>query len=150
MTSSKKPGQLDTVTSIWYVPINQKLERLLLNGLPWKGEGHKTPELTGFCETFGDLSVRLPEDTAIVPSSEIYLVETCRMLDKSMAHTLDNPDQGYFVPRQDSLLPEWKTKTKTGECNVMLRGNEVVGFCELKGAETSIMAVSPEHQGKGL
>ena len=142
--------KVNTSTSIWYVPKNKRLDEFLFNNLPWKGRGHKTHEFKALREDFETVECALPKRVKIVPFQEKYTIDTCIMLDKSLAHVFEDPNEGIFLKNQHNLSKEWTEKAKTGQCCVMLDNNSVIGAYILKGSEIDFMAIAMNQQGKGL
>jgi GNAT superfamily N-acetyltransferase len=142
--------KFNTFTSIWYLPRNEKLELFLYNNLPWKANGHKTHELTALREDFENIDYILPPGLSIIPFEKKYIISTCSMLDKSLAHTFENPNQGIFLNNRNNIIKEWVEKAKAGECCIMLENNDVVGAYALKGSEIDFLAVAVGKQGNGL
>ena len=142
--------KINTFTSIWYLPKNEKLQRFLYNNLPWKANGHKTHELTAHREGFEDMDCVLPPGITIIPFEEKYIINTCSMLDKSLAHTFDDPNKGIFLNNRNNIMNEWVEKAKAGECCIMIENNNVVGAYVLKGAEIDFLAIAVDKQGNGL
>jgi GNAT superfamily N-acetyltransferase len=152
---TKARGQVNSFTSIWYPPENKKLDEFLFNRLPWKVNGHKTHELTFKREDIININNNnsesaLPPDITIKPFEEKYLIPTCIMLDKSLAHTFDDPDSGVFLQQKEYFNKDWIEKAKTQNCCIMLKNEEILGTYILKNSEIDIIAVSKEHQGNGL
>ena len=141
---------INSFTSIWYMPENQKLEKFLFHDFPWEARGHKTHEFTAYPDDFSHIDVALSPNITIIPFEEKYTAETCSMLDKSLAHTFDDPSKGVFVPNQDSVCKDWVEKSKVSDCCIMLEKNDVVGAYILKGAEIDFIAIAVEKQGQGL
>lgn len=142
--------KVNTFTSVWYVPDNEKLENLLFHCLPWQAGGHKTHELTAFREDFEKCDPILREGVTMLPFDEKYGVEVCTMLDKALAHTFDDPNSSVFMKNRDNLVKEWTEKANIGECCVMLENDEVAGAYILKGAEIDLLAVAVHKQKRGL
>lgn len=142
--------KVNTFTSIWYTPDNHKLDSFIFSKLPWKVKGHKTYELTAMREDFKDTDCILPNGVTIIPFEEKYIIDTCTMLDKSLAHTFDDPNAGIFLNNRDDFKMEWTQKAKSGECCIMIEDNNVVGAYILKDAEIDFIAIASDKQGKGL
>lgn len=142
-------NKVNTFTSIWYVATNQKLEEFIYNKLPWKVKGHKIHELKAFREDFSDIEVIFPRDIVIIPFEEKYIEEVCDMLDKSMAHTYDEPDVKEYSCGAQNLCVEWSMKAKKNECCLMLLHENVAGIYILNGAELDILAMDVKLQNKG-
>lgn len=140
----------NTFTSIWYKPENMNLDKFLFNELPWKAKGHKTHELTALRGDFSDVWCILPQNFSIKPFEGKYLVSMCNMLDKSLAHTFEDPDKGIFMINNESFLKDWIEKAKSAQCCIMLENDFVIGAYILKGAEIDFIAVAVDRQGKGL
>lgn len=140
----------DLGISIWYSPRNKKLEEFLFHNFPYKKKGDKTYEFTALREDFQDIDYKLPKDIMIVPFEEKYIVDTCIMLDKSLAHTFDNPARGIFLENQDALVKEWAEKARLGQCYIMLENTNIVGAYILNGSEIDIIVIAAPKQGKGL
>jgi hypothetical protein len=142
--------KFNTFTSIWYLPRNKKLEYFLYNSLPWEANGHKTHELTALREDFQNIDCALPPGLSIIPFEEKYIIDTSSMLDKSLAHTFENPKEGVFLNNRNNLINEWVEKAKAGQCCIMIENNNVIGAYVLKGAEIDLLAISINKQGNGL
>lgn len=138
------------VISIWYSPRNKKLEEFLFHNFSCKKKGDKTYEFTALRKDFENIDYKLPQDIIIVPFEEKYIVDTCIMLDKSLAHTFDEEAKGIFLENQDALVKEWAEKARLKECYIMMEKDTVVGAYIINGSEIDIIAIAIEKQGKGL
>lgn len=145
----KVRNKVNTYTNIWYVTANQKLEDFIFHKLPWETKGHKTHELKAYREDFKNLEVIPPSELIIVPFDTKYTVETCEMLDKSMAHTYDMPDVNEYSRGSQNFGTEWSIKAKKNECCLMLYNEHVAGIYILNDAEIDILAMNVNLQNKG-
>ncbi|MDF2686431.1 MAG: family N-acetyltransferase, partial [Clostridia bacterium] len=98
---------------------------------------------------FNDTELILPLSISIKPFEEKYLTPTCNMLNKSLAHTFNDPNAGIFS-NNEYFLKEWVEKAKTKDCCIMLENDKIVGAYILKNSEIDFIAISTEYQGKGL
>lgn len=136
--------------SIWYSPRNKKLEEFLFHNFSCKKKGDKTYEFTALRKDFENIDYKLPQDIMIVPFDEKYIVDTCIMLDKSLAHTFGEKAKGIFLENQDALVKEWAEKARLRQCYIMIENNTIVGAYILNGSEIDIIAIAAPKQGKGL
>lgn len=142
--------KVNTPTNIWYPPRNIKLEEFLFNNLPWKARGHKTHEFTMTKKCPENLDFEPLQHVEIIPFQERYMINTCKMLDKSLTHTFDDPSKGVFLINHNNFIKEWIEKALAGEFCIMIEKNSVVGAYILNGAEIDILAVAPDKQGRGF
>lgn len=136
--------------SVWYSPRNKKLEEFLFHNFPCGKKGDKTYEFTALREGFENVDYKLPQDIIIVPFEKKYIVDTCIMLDKSLAHTFDDPNKGIFLENQEALVKEWSEKSRLKECYIMIENNTIAGAYIINGLEIDIIAIAAPKQGKGL
>jgi GNAT superfamily N-acetyltransferase len=135
----------NSFTNIWYYPENDNLEHLLFNMLPWQARGHKTYELRYLVDA-NYPSYIMPSNIKVIKYVSEYLDQAVTMLDKALAHTFSNPDEGIYEKNKELLRKRWETE----ECFIMLKDKELVGMYILKDTEIDIMAIDTAHQNRGL
>lgn len=135
---------------IWYSPRNGKLEKFLNDNLKWKKQGSKTYEVTAINNSYNKVHSRQIGNVTIIPFQEKYIIDTCSILDKSLAHTYDDPTKGIFLNNKNTYANQWREKGKIGECCIMMEDDIVIGAYILSGAEIEVIAVSSDNQGKGF
>ncbi|WDV48142.1 GNAT family N-acetyltransferase [Clostridiaceae bacterium M8S5] len=136
--------------SIWYSPRNKKLEGFLFDKIKWKKKGPEVYEFTAIHKNINNVYYKQMSNVTIIPFEERYIIDTCTMLDKALAHTFDDPTEAVFLNNRDNYINEWMKKAKEGECCMMIENNIVVGAYILSGAEIELIAVAVDKQGKGF
>lgn len=148
ITNVQRNANLDI--SIWYSPRNEKLEEFLFSNLAWKKKGQKTYEFTATRKMLENTHFQENSNVTILPFEERYIIETCVMLDNSLAHTFDNPAQKVFSNNKNVYINEWIEKAKSEDCCIMVENNTVVGGYILSGAEIDVIAVAVDKHCNGF